>query len=245
MIKDKHHRKNERDRLISEMMQFLLQRNESRFLKQLMAQLLEEGCNYPITLAKPRFYELMVQGLADQLDNGARKEFDKRMTKNFLDLNHLEFIEAMRYFVSHLKNSEKQMALEVINSIEQLIDLWKLNPPFFAAGLDDFNARLRAVVEKYTQASARCRLSTFSINQIRRRIYLALTTSLFRFIKDPKQFQMEFGTIPEVLKAIQEDHSVFCRVMAFFSTQTPFFSHAASQAFWRTLQSLNTEYPAR
>ena len=239
---NKHNQNDEKKQLISEMMQFLLQRNESRFSEQLKAQLLDEGCNYPITLAKPRFYELIVLGLAELLPMVAKKKFDKRISPDLSNLNHIQFSETMNYFVSHLKNFEKQMAIEVINSIEQIINEWKLNPTFFSDGLDEFNAHLQAVVKKFAKASASSRLPRFSINQIRRRLYIALTTSLYRFARDQKAFELESGSIPGVLKAMQEDHTVFCRVMTFFSTQTPYFPHAASQTYWRTLQSLNTGY---
>ncbi len=240
--KNKHNHNDERKQLISEMMQFLLQRKESRFSKQLMAQLLDEGCNYPIALAKPRFYELMVLGLAEQLNTDAKKGFDQCISHDFSNLNHIQFSETLNYFVSHLKNFEKQMALEIINSIEQIIDEWKLDTTFFTRGQDDFDTKLQAVVRKFARASASCRLSTISINQIRRRVYIALTASLYRFTADQQKFQLAFGSIPEVLKAMQEDHDVFCRVMAFFRSQTPYFSHTASQTFWRILQSLNTDY---
>ena len=111
--KNKHHRNDERKQLINEMMQFLLQRQASRFSKQLKAQLLDEGCNYPIVLAKPRFYELMISGLAEQLNPAAKKKFDKRISPDLSNLNHIQFSETMNYFVSHLKNFETQMAIEV------------------------------------------------------------------------------------------------------------------------------------
>jgi len=239
--KNKHNRNAAKKQLISEMMQFLLQRKESRFARQLMAQLLEEGCNYPIVLAKPRFYELMILGLAEQLDIVARKKFDQHISHDLSNLNHIQFSVAMNYFVSHRKNFDKQMALEVINSTEKIIDEWKLSKTFFTGGLDQFNTHLQAVVIKFAKASASSRLPKISIDQIRRRLYIALTTSLFRFTRDQQIFQQEFGSIPEVLKAMREDHTVFCGVMAFFSAQTPYFSHVASPTFWRTLQSLNTE----
>ena len=232
----------ESTQLINEMMQFLLQRQEPRFSKQLQAQLLDEGCNYPMALAKPRFYQLMALGLAAQLDPAVKKKLDKRISPDFSNLTHLQFSETMNYFLSHLKNYEKQMAMEVIISIEQIIDEWKLNPTFFSGGLDEFNAHVLAVVRKFANASACSRLPRISINQIRRRLYIALTTSLYRFSRDQQRFQLEFGSIPRVLKAMQKDHTVFCRVMAFFRAQTPYFIHAASQTFWRTLQSFNTDH---
>ena len=242
VLKYKHNHTDERKRLINDTMQFLLQRNEARFAKQLTAQLLDEGCNFPTTLAKPRFYELMISGLATQLNRIAKKEFDKRFSYDFSYLNHVQFSETLKYCMSHLKDFEKLMALEVINSIEQIIDEWKLKQTFFTGSLNDFNRQLQAVVKKFAMASVSCRLSAISIDEIRHRLYIALTTSLYRFSKDQQKFQQEFGSIPDALKAMQKDHSVFCRVMAFLSTQTPYFLHTASQTFWRTLRSLNTDY---
>jgi hypothetical protein len=53
-----------RDRLIRDEMRFLLQRDEQRFGKQLRARLLEEGCNLPLSVAKPAFYREMIAALA-------------------------------------------------------------------------------------------------------------------------------------------------------------------------------------
>jgi len=241
MNKYVHHQSEEKQQLINEMMQFLLQRQEPRFSKQLQAQLLDEGCNYPMALAKPRFYELMVLGLGAHLDPVAKKKLDKRILPDFSNLNHIQFSDTMNYFVSHLKNREKRMAMEVINSIAGIIEEWRLNPAFFSGGQQEFNAHLQAVARKFSKASASSRLPGIPINQIRRRLYIALTTSLYRFTRGQQKFQLEFGSIPEALRAMQTDHTMFCRVMAYFGDQTPYFIHAASQTFWRTLQSFNTD----
>jgi hypothetical protein len=131
MSKYTHHQSEERQQLINEMMQFLLQRQEPRFSKQLQAQLLDEGCNYPMVLAKPRFYELMVLGLGAHLNPVAKRKLDKRILPDFSSLSHIQFSDTMNYFVSHLKNCEEQMAMAVINSIVRIIDEWKLDPAFF------------------------------------------------------------------------------------------------------------------
>jgi hypothetical protein len=74
-----------------------------------------------------------------------------------------------------------------------------------------------------------------------RRLRLALTVSLLRHVKDPEGFRSEFGLIPQVLKAIPGDPVVFSRVMSFLLGQVPYFSHVASQVFWRTLNNLDAE----
>jgi hypothetical protein len=242
MNKYTHHQSEEKQQLINEMMQFLLQRQEPRFSKQLQAQLLDEGCNYPMALAKPRFYELMVLGLGAHLNPDAKKKLDKRILPDISNLNHIQFSDTMNYFLSHLKACEKRMAMEVINSIARIIEEWKLNPAFFSSEREEFNAHLEAVVRKFVRVSASSRLKGIPIRQMRRRLYIALTTSLYRFTRRQQEFQMEFGSIPEALRAMRKDHTMFCRVMAYFGDQTPYFSHAASQTFWRTLQSFSTDH---
>ena len=162
----KRYQTDERKQLISDTMQFLLQRNEARFAKQLSSQLLDEGCNFPTTLAKPRFYELMISGLVTKLNTNAKKEFDKRYSYDLSYLNHVQFSETLKYCMSHLKDFERIMALEVINSIEQIIDEWKLKQTFFTGSLKDFNRQLHTVVSKFAMASDSCRLSTISIDKI-------------------------------------------------------------------------------
>jgi hypothetical protein len=232
----------ERKQIIRDFMQFLLQRNEGRFSKLLMGQLLDEGCNFPLALAKPRFYELMISGLTAELNAGAKKEFDSRSKRATSNITHDQFVDAVRFFESNLKNPEKQMALQVIESLGRIKYEWDLGKRFFTEDSEQFCVRLEAVVKQLSEGTPGGRLSAIPLSRIKRRLYLALTTSLYKYVTHRRRFQSEFGSIPEVLKAMQESHTVFCRVMAFFSTQTPYFTHLASQIFWRTLQTLNTEF---
>ena len=118
----------ETTRIIRDEMLFLLERNERWFTKNLQAHLLNEGCNYPLCLAKPLFYDTMISGLFSKANSTVQKKCQEELVfpQNTLShdaapspeqesLVHEEFYIAMRFFEKHLDNSGKQMALEVTN----------------------------------------------------------------------------------------------------------------------------------
>jgi hypothetical protein len=60
-------------------------------------------------------------------------------------------------------------------------------------------------------------------------------------LRERKPFQEEFGSIPELVNAMQKEHTVFCRFMAFCKARIPYFNYIASRTFWRTLETLRLE----
>jgi hypothetical protein len=239
--KDKPVLADQRKQLIRDTMRFLLQRDEKRFSRQLLAQLLEEGCNYPLSLAKSRFYAWMIPGLAEKLDAAKKKELAKRLPEALSDVTHVHFGDAIHFYLSHLKHPEAQMAMQVIECLEKIKNEWRLDAAWFTVDFAGFNHSLEKTVEKFSESKPTHRLSALPMSRIRQRVYIALTTSLLKYISEPIGFQSRFGSVPEAITAMQTDHTVFCRAMAFFKTQTPYFAHLASQTFWRTLQNMNTE----
>jgi hypothetical protein len=227
--------------LLRDTLQFVLQRDEKRFAKLLLANLFGEGCNLPLALAKPRFYELMIEGLPPQLPPRAKESVLEGLPAALSQLAHVQFYDTVLCFQSRVKDSEKRMALQVIDSLAQIKDEWQLDQRFFTEELEQFDDRLQEAVEQFGRGASTGGLADIPIERVRRRLYVALTSSLFKYITDPQAFHSEFGSIPEVMTAIQKDHRVFCRVMAFFRTRIPYFIHLASQTFWRTLQTLCTE----
>ena len=251
------------EKLIRDEMMFLLERNKRRFAKQLLAHLLDEGCNLPIIIAKPRFYELMIAGLLAKATPSAQKKFTEKFGKINFAL-HEEFFDAMLFFKSHLNSAEKHMAVEVTKSIDTIKAEWQLDDLLFQEELDHFETRLQAIIDQIcpgvqdlscegvqdlscegVQTSVCEEMQdlscTIPLERVRRRLYIALTTSLLRHLRERKSFQEEFGSIPEVLNAMQKDHTIFCRFMAFCKARTPYFNYIASRTFWRTLETLRLE----
>lgn len=227
---------------------FLLEPDERLFSRQLLAHLLDEGCNLPLVIAKPRFYELMLAGILATLASGKQQEiFREKLDKTsqpFLD--HKGFVDLMRFCRTSLNVSPKQMAIEVTKTIETITREWALDDLLFQEDAGIFESRLQAIMQRLSQdaqTSSRQNVPAASIplSLVRRRLYIAMTTSLVRYLKDGTPFQTAFGSIPEALHAMQEDHKVFCRCMRLCQEHIPYFAHVASQTFWRTLETLRLE----
>ncbi len=242
--------------LIRDEMMFLLEPNERRFEKHLRAHLLDEVCNFPILLAKPQFYESMLSGLLAKASPSIQKKFHQEMSffhkitpqhdirplqKNDRIL-HEEFYTAMRFFAAKLESSGKQMALEVLNSVEIIKGAWQLDKAIFQKELKEFDAYLWMNITRLWETRESDLFSErIAPELVRRRLYITLTTSLLSKMNVRNAFETEFGSIPELLKAMQADHAAFSRFMRFCQERSPYFILITSQTFWRTLETLCTE----
>jgi hypothetical protein len=151
----------------------------------------------------------------------------------------------MRFFASNLNNAGQRMAWEVVQSIDQITQEWLLDPALFQAKRDAFDHHLHTFVTQLWHASHLSPSAHPPLDLIRRRLYIAWTNSLLRKMNVRHAFEAEFGSIPDVLNAMQADHAVFCRFMAFCQAQTPYFTYIASRTFWRTLETLLTQRDTR
>ena len=231
-----------RRELINDTVNFLLQIEESRFNRLLLAQLLDEGCNYPLPLARASFNRQMISGmLADQADpSGGRLK--KLLPPNLSELTHPHFYEAIRFYLKMGKNSELKLARLVLDGLEAVKNEWQREIAFFDRSEADYKLELEAIMGRM----AGSRLSPEpaappAMETVRARLCLALTTVLLRHTREPRAFHDEFGLLPQALQAMRGDHAAFRRAMVFFHHREPHFTHLASQTFWRTLQTLFNE----
>jgi hypothetical protein len=236
--------------IIRDELKFLLEADEQRFAEHLLTHLLDEGCNLPLVIAKPRFYALMMTGLFTRVSASIQDRFIQKFPSlqaivssaqfKSQSVTHEDFLNAMRFFHSHLESSGKQVAIEITTSIEILKQEWQLDESFFQDAIDHFITRLQAIINEMCQG-VQTSIGIMPLDLVRRRLYIALTTSLLRHVKERNPFQTEFGSIPKTVNAMQQDHAVFCRFMAFCRERNPYFTYVASQTFWRTLETLRLE----
>lgn len=231
--------------LIQDAMMFLLERNERHFEKLLRAQLLQEGCNYPGVLAKSRFYHLMLSGLLPKADPGTQEKLSKSLadsTSTSTDpLTHEAFYNAMRVLANKLANSGKVMALEIINCLQNITREAQIDPSLFQEDSEQFQSRVQAMMKPLWSVGHFPISEPLPFERVRRRLYMALMTALLSKMNIRNAFEQEFGSIPDTLEAMQKDHTVFCRFMAFCQERTPYFRYLTTQTFWRTLETMRTE----
>lgn len=232
--------KDARDVLIREETRFLLQGNDARFSKQLLARLLEEGCNLPLSVARPLFYRHAVLKLTADLNAAEQSAFARRFPEDHERLSHPRFHGIIRFLHSRLPDAETRMAYAAMDAVAAVIETWRLDDAALTNTPETFEAVAKKTVDRIRDANPAGRLAGLPFTVVIRRLRMALTASLLRHIRDSKEFRSRFGSIPQVLKTIQADPAVFCRVMSFLRDQLPYFSLVASQSFWRTLNNLDT-----
>ncbi len=225
--------------LIREETRFLLQGNDARFSKQLQARLLEEGCNLPLSVARPLFYRHVVFTLRARLDGSSEASFSRRFPGSHERLVHPEFHDMIRYLHSRLPDARTKMAKASIDAVSAVMASWYLDEAALQAP-DRFEMIVRRAADRITESSPAGRLAQLPVDVVVRRLRLALTASLLRHVREPEGFRSTFGSIPRVFNEMQGDPAVFCRVMSFLQDQLPYVDHLSSQVFWRTLTHLNT-----
>jgi hypothetical protein len=88
------------------------------------------------------------------------------------------------------------------------------------------------------------RLAGMPRARILRRLRVALTVSLLRYVRTPDAFRAQFGQLSAVVGAVSTDPVLFSPVMAFCVDHIPHAGHLISQSFWRTLRCLAAEKAA-
>ena len=237
--------KGAREALLREETLFLLQGHDARFSRQLRARLLEEGCNLPLAVAKPFFYRHIVLKLSASLDASGQASFTRMFPENDERLIHPQFHRIIRFLHARLPNAEERMALAALDAVAAVLAFWHLDENILTQKPEIFETFARQMAARIMDGSHAGRLAGLPFDVVIRRLRLALTVSLLRHVKDSENFRSEFGLVSQVLKAIPGNPAVFSRVMSFLQGQVPYFSHVASQIFWRTLNNLDAERGVR
>lgn len=230
-----------RDQMVREELRFLLQPDERRFAKLLRARLLEEGCNLPLCLARPAFYSEMLAALSPRLEGPTRSELAGLLTTDPSRMDPPVFQETMRWLEGRLPDPGPLMTRAALDALSAVKAQWLIPADALCRTAEAFDACLQDAVNRVAAARPHGRLGGLAFAVVRRRLRLALTASLLACTRDPAVFHARFGPVPRCLTGMEQDRALFCRVMAFFFEQLPYAEHLASQAFWRLLQTLDTE----
>ena len=147
----------------------------------------------------------------------------------------------MRFLAHHRERFHDRMTAAAMEVLADIRSDWLLAETFWGGEPDRFDSRLGALVRAMTSANPNGGLSHITIAQVRHRLHIALVTALLRIVPKPSKFYTQFGTVPNVLADMRQDRARLCQAMAFFWRETPYADLVASQAFWRTLQTLDLE----
>ena len=232
-----------RKQLIRREMRFVLHQDVRRFTQQLLARLFDEGCNLNPALARIKFYEGFVRRLAADLPADTRGRFCEKTPDVVGGDAHRRYHAAVKYFLAHSSDAETQITATVLNVIEALKLDWQQTAKRCLSNANPEDPYLQDLVEEISRVSSDGHLVQHGLENIRRRIRIAVVTSLLRHVRRPDLLREKFGSIPQILRGLSQNPTLFSALMATFKKQVPYAEHVIAQSFWRTLNNMDTEIP--
>jgi len=232
-----------RKQLIRREMRFVLHQDVRRFTQQLLARLFDEGCNLNPALARIKFYEGFVRQLAADLPADTRSRFCEKTPDVVVDDTHRRYHAAVKCFLAHLSDAETQITATVLDVIEALKLDWQQTAKKGLSNVNPGETDLQNLVEEISRANSAGNLAQHGLDKIRCRIRIAVVTSLMRHVRRPDLLREKFGSVPQILRGLSQNPTLFSALMATFKKQIPYAEHVIAQSFWRTLNNMDTEIP--
>jgi hypothetical protein len=235
------------DAILRDATMLLLETHEARFSKHLLARLLDEGCNLPLIIAKPRFYALMTIAFEKHLPS----EKSAHIQEVAHSFQHAQFVEMMTLCYTHIPQAKQIAALEVLNSLDRIKVEWQQEAQELQEDDDArYEQRLKSILAQLYPQETKAENSIEDavqawLPQVRRRIVIAMTTALLRYVRDRQLLQQSFGSLPQAIAAMQQNHAEFVRFLRLCQERIPYYKHVAAQSFWRTLETLRLEFGSR
>ena len=231
-----------RKQLIRREMRFVLQQDVRRFTEQLLARLLDEGCNLHPDLARKMFYErfehLLASGRAD-----TRTRFFEDTSDSAPECTHPRYHATVKYFLTHLPDAETKIVTAVLDVIETLKLDWQRIAQTWLSDENPASPYLQDLIKQISRLNPEGKLTRHGLERIRRRLKIAVVASLMRHVRKPDLLREKYGSVPKMLQAISRDPAFMPALMATLKEQVPYAQHVISQSFWRTLNNLDTELP--
>ena len=234
-----------RKQLIKREMRFVLQRDVHQFTKLLLARLLDEGCNLHQDVARMMFYERFERRLSAGRPEDTRYRFCEKTPDSDTNCNHLRYHAAVKYSLAHLSDAETQITATVLDVIETLKLDWQRIAQTCLSDENLASPYLQDLIEQITHVNSGGKLAQHGLDQIRRRLKIAVVTSLMRHARKPDLLRKKYGSVPLILQGISRDPALLSAVMAALKEQVPYARHVIAQSFWRTMNNMDTELPDR
>jgi len=232
-----------RNQLIKREMRFVLQQDVRRFTKQLLAHLLDEGCNLHQDLARIMFYERFERRLSPNISADTRTRFFENPADPAINCSHPRFYESVKYFFTHLADAETQITATVLDVTEALKREWQRIAKKCLSNKSPGDPYLQDLIEQIAHVNPNGHLAQHGLDTIQRRLKIALVTSLMRHVRKPAMLREKYGSVAQILKGVSRNPALLPALMATFKEQVPYAQHVIAQSFWRTLNNMDTELP--
>jgi hypothetical protein len=232
-----------RKELIKREMRFVLHQDVRRFTRQLQARLLDEGCNLHPVLARVSFYEQFERRMAAELPVEHQSRFTRDQSQISAEFNHPRHIKAVQYAMSHLRDAEAKVAAAVLDVIDLLKSKWQQTAHRCTTGSFLENRDLENLITRLSELNPEGYLVRHGSRTIRRRLRIAMVTSLLRHMRHPEFARQKYGRLSQLIRKMSQNPALFPELMIMFQEQVPYSWLVIPQTFWRTLTSMDYESP--
>ena len=232
-----------RKELIKREMRFVLQQDIRRFTRQLQSRLLDEGCNLHPILARSIFYEHFEGRIANDLPGALRTRFAEDQAPAPSEFTHPRHQKAVKYILGHLSEAEAKIAAAVLDVLEVLKLKWQQTATQCIIDTSQGNKDLENLITQISNLNPGGYLARHGRGTIRRRLRIAIVTSLLRHVRQPELLREKFGRLSQILRKMSQNPSLYPELLAIFQEQVPYARSVIPQTFWRTLTNMDYESP--
>ena len=229
-----------RKQLIMRSMRFVLQRDVRWFRAQLLSRLLEEGCNLNSYLAQNMFYEYFERRVASHLPQEHRDiYFEKQLRET--GFSHHRFHKAVKYFAHHLADAETKITAAVLDVLDALKQEWQHTAEKCLTDVKPDTAHLQDLISRISHCNPDGLLASHGLDTIRRRLKIAIITSLLRHDRRPDSLKEKYGGIRGIIRDLDRNPDLFTEIIAVIEKRIPYNRQIVTRSFWRTLNNMDFE----
>ena len=232
-----------RRQMIKRDMRFVLQQDERRFTRQLLARLLDEGCNLNPDVARIMFYEHFEVRLMSDMPPGLRVRLTETISQAASDFSQPRFHKTVKFFVSHLTDADEKISAAVLDVIGSLKLEWQQTAEKCLFGEKPMGSQLMSLIDQFKRCHPEGNLANHGMVVINRRLRIAITASLLRHVRKPDLLREKYGCVTRIIQGLNQDPKRFQELMSFFKEHVPYARLVITQSFWRTLNTMDSELP--
>ena len=230
-----------RQQLIKREMRFVLQQDEKRFTRQLLARLLDEGCNLNPNVARTMFYEHFEVRLMSAMPPGLRVHLTETLSQAASGFSQPRFNKTVKFFISHLSQADKKITAAVLDVIDTLKHEWQQTAEKCLFGDKPMDSHLMSLIDQFKRHHPEGNLANHGTVVIGRRLRIAITASLLRHVRKPDLLREKFGCAARIVQGSSQNPELFPELMSFFNKHVSYARLVATRTFWRTLNNMDLE----
>ena len=146
------------------------------------------------------FYERFERRLASALPADARVRLGAKTADSDARWTPLRYHAAVNCFITQLPDAETQITAAVLDVVEALKLDWQRTANKCRANVNPGNTDLQKLIERISRVNPDGKLAQHGLAKKRRRLKIAVVTSLLRHVRKSDWLREKYGSVPQILQ---------------------------------------------